>query len=258
MSRPVWRDRRRPPVARRRRRAWRHGRRWRRQSAGDGMPLSASGGGHAARRGPGCPGAGAPPVGPALDSRRCWPGGVMPLSSWVAGCAGAGAPPVLASVPGRRQFWFGGVMPLSKLDPDRRRCRCAAGLAGRRAPGALAWRRHAAFHLGSRLLWRRRACRRSECRRRAASRHCLLRHDADGAPQPNHRHDADHRPQHAIPSAETQNPPPPARTPIPELRSRQVTRPFTNSTIRRWTRSFQVAKTINVSTKASPMRKPYS
>ena len=55
------------------------------------------------------------------------------------------------------------------------------------------------------------------------------------------------------------------KTPTPEACDlprhrplRQVTRPFTNSTIRRWTRSFQVANTINVSTNAKPMRNPYS
>src|SRR5579884_3961521 len=38
----------------------------------------------------------------------------------------------------------------------------------------------------------------------------------------------------------------------------QLIRPLTKAMIRRWTRSFQVANTINVSTKASPIRKPYS
>ena len=40
--------------------------------------------------------------------------------------------------------------------------------------------------------------------------------------------------------------------------NRQVTRPLMRSQIPRRTRSFQVAKTMSVSTSASPTRKPYS
>src|SRR5271155_3488735 len=157
----------------------------------------------------------------------------MPLSNCDPGCPVAGAPPVWPGA-GFPALGFGGDMPLSNWDPG-----CPVAGVPPIWPG-----------VGPPVLWFGGVMPLSIwdpgcCGAGAPPLGCAMTQRGVGAARTAMTPTADHSTQ--IHLLKRKTPPPRLEPPAPpELRSRQVTRPFTNSTIRRWTRSFQVANTIKV------------